>query len=191
MSSNHVYAKEIDSFYVVFPYMDHDLTGLLGNPAVKFTTQQIKYYMVEILKGISYLHSKKLLHRDIKSSNILLNNDGAVKLADFGLAQQYCEIRKEYTPGVVTQWYRSPELLFGATAYTSAVDMWGIGCIFGEFFRRSPIFNGKSEIDQLELICEMCGTPSEENWPGVSKLPNFATLNLTFNKRRVKEHFLK
>lgn len=183
--------KTIESFYVVLPYMDHDLLGLLGNPAIKFTTEQIKYYMIEILKGCAYLHSKKLIHRDMKSSNILLGNDGSVKLADFGLAQQYCEIRREYTPGVVTQWYRPPELLLGSNVYTNAIDMWGIGCIFAEFVTRSPIFHGKTEIHQLTLITELCGSIKEDVWPGVGKLPHFATLNLPAYNRNVRNKFSK
>jgi serine/threonine-protein kinase BUR1 len=169
---------EIDSFYIVFPYMEHDLAGLLGNRQLTFCTAQLKYYMREILKGCAYLHAQKIMHRDIKSANILLDNQGAVALADFGLAQQFCEARKEYTPGVVTRWYRPPELLLGSCVYTEAIDMWGIGCIFGEFFKRTPILNGETDLHQLELICELCGTPNEQVWPGVSQLPLWKSLRL-------------
>lgn len=113
--------------FMVFPYMDHDLTGLLEVEHIKFSLSQIKCYMKQLLEGIKYLHRCSILHRDIKGSNILLNNRGELRVTDFGLARPMEENKKHYTPGVVTRWYRPPELLFGATEYGPSVDLWGAG----------------------------------------------------------------
>lgn len=124
--------------YMVTPYMDHDLSGLLDNPTVHFTEPIIKCYMLQLLEGMRYMHSQSILHRDIKAANILINNKGILQIADFGLARVYGDevpragngggvARREYTPLVVTRWYRPPELLLHLRKYTTAVDMWGIG----------------------------------------------------------------
>lgn len=114
--------------YMVFPYMDHDLVGLLDAPGVRFSPPQIKCYIKQLLEGMAYLHKNKILHRDMKSANILMNNRGELKIADFGLARPAMEHRHGYyTGGVVTRWYRPPELLLGATRYGRSIDMWGVG----------------------------------------------------------------
>ena len=169
--------KIIDSFYMVFPYMDHDLHGLIANPQVHFTPAQAKYYMREILEGIAYMHDRQIIHRDIKSSNILLSNNGELRIADFGLAQQYCSARREYTPGVVTSWYRPPELLLGSRVYGTAIDMWGVGCIFLEIARKRIAFPGDSDLAQLKLIAELCGKPTLSDWPDLAKMPDYPSLN--------------
>ena len=163
-------------FYMVFEYMDHDLTGLLQNPAVKFTNSQLKCYLKQLLEGVAYLHRNGVIHRDIKGSNVLINNRGELKLADFGLARLIDEDRRrrgDLTNQVVTLWYRAPELLFGSKSYTHAIDVWSVGCIFAEVLLKRPLFPGKDEIDQLQRICQVCGTPSEETWPGYTKYPFF------------------
>jgi len=124
--------------YMVTPYMDHDLSGLLENPSVVFTEPQIKCYMLQLLEGLRYLHNEKILHRDMKAANLLINNSGILQIADFGLARHYDEpvpiagqgggeARREYTTLVVTRWYRPPELLLGLRKYTTAIDLWGVG----------------------------------------------------------------
>lgn len=118
---------DASELYMVFVYMDHDLTGLLEKEHIKFTIPQIKCYMKQLLEGIRYLHKCTILHRDIKGSNILLNNRGELRVTDFGLSRPLEENRKNYTPGVVTRWYRPPELLYGATEYGISVDLWGAG----------------------------------------------------------------
>ena len=124
--------------YMVTPYMDHDLSGLLENPSVKFTEPQIKCYMLQLLEGLRYLHDQRILHRDMKAANLLINNKGILQIADFGLARHYDEpvpvagrgggeARRDYTTLVVTRWYRPPELLLHLRKYTTAIDLWGVG----------------------------------------------------------------
>lgn len=112
--------------------MEHDLAGLLDNPEVNLTPAQIKCYTRQLLEGMAYLHRKGILHRDMKSANVLVGDSGILKIADFGLARHYDKSvdSSELTPTVITAWYRPPELLLGSKVYTSAVDMWGIGLVF-------------------------------------------------------------
>ncbi|XP_020596167.1 cyclin-dependent kinase C-2-like, partial [Phalaenopsis equestris] len=179
------------SIYMVFEYMDHDLTGLADRPGMRFTVPQIKCYMRQLLTGLHYCHVNQVLHRDIKGSNLLIDNEGNLKLADFGLARSFSSDHNgNLTNRVITLWYRPPELLLGATKYGPAVDMWSVGCIFAELLHGKPILPGKNEPEQLTKIFELCGTPDEVNWPGVTKMPwynNFKPSRPT--KRRVRELF--
>ncbi|KAL3524773.1 hypothetical protein ACH5RR_013145 [Cinchona calisaya] len=179
------------SIYMVFEYMDHDLTGLADRPGLRFTVPQIKCYMKQLLTGLHYCHVNQVLHRDIKGSNLLLDNEGNLKLADFGLARSFSsDHNANLTNRVITLWYRPPELLLGATKYDSAVDMWSIGCIFAELLHGKPILPGKNEPEQLNKIFELCGTPDESNWPGVSKIPWYNKFKpARAMKRRIKEVF--
>ncbi|KAF2736986.1 Pkinase-domain-containing protein [Polyplosphaeria fusca] len=163
--------------YMVTPYMDHDLSGLLDNPDVNFTVPQIKCYMLQLFKGLRYLHDNNILHRDMKAANLLINNRGRLQIADFGLARHYDEpvpqrgrgngeARREYTTLVVTRWYRPPELLLQLRKYTPAIDMWGAGCVFGEMFKRKPILAGSSDINQAHIIFELVGSPNNVSMPG-------------------------
>ncbi|KAG1690646.1 hypothetical protein DVH05_023356 [Phytophthora capsici] len=160
--------------YFAFEYMEHDLSGLLNHPRVKFTRTQIQCYMRQLLTGIAFMHRNKIIHRDIKASNLLLNNQGMLKVGDFGLSRFWNEVNAKagrYTNKVVTLWYRPPELLMGSTSYDFSVDVWSIGCIFAELLLGKPILQGKTEIEQLQLIFGLCGMPTEETWPGFFKLP--------------------
>ncbi|XP_021752771.1 cyclin-dependent kinase C-1-like [Chenopodium quinoa] len=156
--------------YLVFEYMDHDLTGLSDRPGLRFTVPQIKCYMKQLLTGLHYCHANEVLHRDIKGANVLLNNNGSLKLADFGLSCSSHLCRENFTNRVVTLPYRPPELLLGATNYGPAVDIWSAGCIFAELLHGKPIMSGRNEPEQLHKIFELCGSPDEVNWPGVSKI---------------------
>uniref|UniRef100_A0A5F8GNY0 Protein kinase domain-containing protein n=1 Tax=Monodelphis domestica TaxID=13616 RepID=A0A5F8GNY0_MONDO len=131
-------------------------------------------------KGAIYLVLEYMdydLKRDIKSSNILLNNRGQVKLADFGLARSYnSEESRPYTNKVITLHYRPPELLLGEEHYTPSIDIWSCGCILGELFTKKPIFQAYLEVDQLNLISQLCGSPCPAVWPDVIKLPYFNTM---------------
>ncbi|KAJ1975624.1 serine/threonine protein kinase, CMGC, CDC2/CDK sub [Dimargaris verticillata] len=119
------------NIYMVIPYMDHDLTGLLENPSVSFSLPQIKCYLKQLLKGVCYLHGQKVLHRDMKASNLLIDNRGNLRITDFGLARAYDPSANDrYTNCVVTRWYRPPELLLGEAHYTGAIDLWGVGYVF-------------------------------------------------------------
>lgn len=169
--------------YMVMLYMDHDLSGLLDNPDVHFTVAQIKCYMLQLFKGLRYLHDNHILHRDMKAANLLINNRGRLQIADFGLARHYDEpapirgkgngeARRDYTALVVTRWYRPPELLLQLRRYTPAIDMWGAGCVFGEMFKRKPILAGQSDLNQAQIIFELVGSPNSESMPGWDQLPN-------------------
>ena len=170
------------TMYMVTPYMEHDLSGLLENPSVHFTEPQIKCYMLQLLEGLRYLHANKILHRDMKAANLLINNKGILQIADFGLARPYDddppqpgkgggEATRPYTTLVVTRWYRPPELLLQLRHYTTAIDMWGVGCVFGEMFKGRPILAGNSDLNQAQLIFDLVGSPNDENMPGWSSLP--------------------
>ncbi|XP_062195630.1 probable serine/threonine-protein kinase At1g54610 [Phragmites australis] len=160
------------SLYLVFEYMEHDLAGLASFPGVKFTESQVKCYMQQLLRGLEHCHSRHILHRDIKGSNLLIDNRGILKIADFGLASFFDpEQRHPLTSRVVTLWYRPPELLLGATNYGVAVDLWSTGCILAELYAGKPIMPGRTEVEQLHKIFKLCGSPSEDYWRK-SKLPH-------------------
>ncbi|KAK1760722.1 kinase-like domain-containing protein [Echria macrotheca] len=174
--------------YMVTPYMDHDLSGMLDNPSIKLSIPQIKCYMLQLLEGLRYLHDNHILHRDMKAANLLINNRGILQIADFGLARHYDgdvpqpgkgggEAKRDYTSLVVTRWYRPPELLMHLKRYTTAIDMWGVGCVFGEMLVGKPILAGESDGHQLEIIFDLCGTPTEETMPGWRSLPGAEPLN--------------
>ncbi|KAJ6515859.1 Pkinase-domain-containing protein [Mycena sanguinolenta] len=160
------------SVYMVFEYLEHDLTGILSQTQYTFQDAHLKSLNHQMLAGLAYLHHKGVIHRDIKGSNILLNNRGELKLGDFGLARFYQKRRRtDYTNRVITLWYRPPELLFGATVYGPEVDMWSAGCIMLELFTKKPVFQGNDEIHQLDTIYKVIGTPTADRWPDVVSLP--------------------
>lgn len=186
------FRKDKGSFYLVFEYMDHDLMGLLESKMVDFTESHNASIMRQLLDGLAYCHRKNFLHRDIKCSNILMNNRGEVKLGDFGLARlwQAEDRERPYTNKVITLWYRPPELLLGEERYGPAVDVWSMGCILGELFLKHPLFQASVEMMQLEMISRTCGTPVPGVWPNVVNLPLWHTLRpKRFHKRCVREQF--
>ncbi|CAB3227280.1 unnamed protein product [Arctia plantaginis] len=186
------FRKDKGSFYLVFEYMDHDLMGLLESKMVDFTESHNASIMRQLLDGLAYCHRKNFLHRDIKCSNILMNNKGEVKLGDFGLARLWSaeDRQRPYTNKVITLWYRPPELLLGEERYGPAVDVWSMGCILGELFLKHPLFQANVEMMQLEMISRVCGTPVPGVWPGVVRLPLWHTLRpKRFHKRCVREQF--
>ncbi|KAL0364299.1 UNVERIFIED_CONTAM: Cyclin-dependent kinase G-2 [Sesamum angustifolium] len=163
-----VVGSSLDSIFMVMEYMEHDLKGLMETMKQPFSQSEVKCLMLQLLGGIKYLHDNWVLHRDLKTSNLLLNNRGELKICDFGLARQYGSPLKPYTHLVVTLW--APELLLGAKQYSTAIDMWSLGCIMAELLSKEPLFNGKTEVDQLDKIFKILGTPNETIWPGLSKL---------------------
>lgn len=185
------FKKDKGAFYLVFEYMDHDLMGLLESGLVQFSHEHIRSFMRQLMEGLDYCHKNNFLHRDIKCSNILLNNRGQIKLADFGLARLYSsEESRPYTNKVITLWYRPPELLLGEERYSPAIDVWSCGCILGELFTRKPIFQANQELLQLELISRLCGSPCPAVWPDVIKLPLFNTMKPKKQyRRRLREEF--
>ncbi|KAE9616879.1 putative protein-serine/threonine kinase CMGC-CDK-CRK7-CDK9 family [Lupinus albus] len=172
------------SLYLIFEYMEHDLTGLASNPAVKFSEPQLKCYMQQLLSGLNHCHSHGVLHRDIKGSNLLIDNNGVLKIADFGLASYFDPHHSvPLTSRVVTLWYRPPELLLGANHYGVAVDLWSTGCILGELYTGRPILPGKTEVEQLHRIFKLCGSPSEDYWHKL-RLPRSSIFKPAHHYRR-------
>jgi CTD kinase subunit alpha len=163
---------ERNDCFMVFEYLSHDLTGLLNHPTFALTAGHKKHLARQLFEGLDYLHRRGVLHRDIKAANILVSNKGELKLADFGLARFYQKRQKQdYTNRVITIWYRSPELLLGETQYGPAVDIWSAACVLVEIFTRHAIFPGDGgEINQLDKIYNVLGTPSRSEWPGISEL---------------------
>ncbi|XP_071690921.1 cyclin-dependent kinase G-2-like isoform X2 [Rutidosis leptorrhynchoides] len=166
-----VIGSNLDSIFMVMEYMEHDLKALMETMKQPFSQSEVKCLMLQLLEGTKYLHDNWVLHRDLKTSNLLMNNRGELKICDFGLARQYGSPLKPYTHLVVTLWYRAPELLLGTKLYSTAIDMWSLGCIMAELLSKQPLFNGKTEFDQLDKIFKTLGTPNEAIWPGYSKLP--------------------
>lgn len=136
------------------------------------------------------------MHRDLKTDNILVTTAGVVKIADFGLSRKIIDPqvqleRKRYTPNVVTQWYRAPELLLGDPYYNESVDIWSIGCVMGEFWYRQPILQGANEIHQLKLISHLCGPLSPQTWPDIVKLAMYQRIGEFPSNKRITHTFLK
>ncbi|KAJ7567215.1 hypothetical protein O6H91_02G137200 [Diphasiastrum complanatum] len=152
-----VVGSNLDSIFMVMEYMEHDLKSLMETMKQPFSQSEVKCLMLQLFEGVKYLHDNWVLHRDLKTSNLLLNNRGELKICDFGLARQYGSPLKTYTRMVVTLWYRAPELLLGAKKYSTAIDMWSLGCIMAEFLAKEPLFNGKSEIDQIDKVIVFLG----------------------------------
>ncbi|KAB1269425.1 Cyclin-dependent kinase 4 [Camelus dromedarius] len=158
---------------LVFEHVDQDLRTYLDKaPPPGLPVETIKDLMRQFLRGLDFLHANCIVHRDLKPENILVTSGGTVKLADFGLARIY-SYQMALTPVVVTLWYRAPEVLLQST-YATPVDMWSVGCIFAEMFRRKPLFCGNSEADQLGKIFDLIGLPPEDDWPRDVSLPRGA-----------------
>lgn len=162
-----------DTMNVVFELLPNNLDNVIKDKAVVLTQADIKAYMLMLLRGLEYCHAHFVLHRDLKPENLLIGADGQVKIGDFGLARVYGSPNRNMTSMVCTIWYRPPELLFGAREYSGSVDMWGAGCILAELMLRTPYLTGMNELDQLGKIFHALGTPGDDQWPGVSSLPNF------------------
>ncbi|KAG8519392.1 Cyclin-dependent kinase 3 [Galemys pyrenaicus] len=173
--------------YLVFEFLSQDLKKYMDSiPASELPLPLVKSYLFQLLQGVNFCHSHRVIHRDLKPQNLLINTLGALKLADFGLARAFGVPLRTYTHEVVTLWYRAPEILLGSKFYSTAVDVWSIGCIFAEMVERGTdmapgaaavtrraLFPGDSEIDQLFRIFRTLGTPNEAVWPGVSQLPDY------------------
>ncbi|KAI4375175.1 hypothetical protein MLD38_013079 [Melastoma candidum] len=159
------------SIYLVFDFMQSDLQRIITRPDERLTEPQIKYYMNQLLSGLQHCHERGILHRDIKGANLLIDRNGVLKIADFGLANYYRPGgRRPLTNRVVTLWYRAPELLLGATDYGIGIDLWSAGCLLAEMFAGHPIMPGRTEVEQLHRIFKLCGTPQDDYWKKV-KLP--------------------
>uniref|UniRef100_A0A0N4ZD12 Protein kinase domain-containing protein n=1 Tax=Parastrongyloides trichosuri TaxID=131310 RepID=A0A0N4ZD12_PARTI len=161
--------------FLIFEFLPMDLKQYMdrmyhGEP---LRPSLVESYLFQICQAMCFCHQRRILHRDLKPQNLLVDSDGCIKLADFGLARTVGIPLRAYTHEIVTLWYRSPEIMLGAKKYSTAVDVWSIACIFAEMATGKPLFNGDSEIDQLYRIFRLLGTPTKETWPGVELLPDY------------------
>lgn len=155
-----VVGSNTDKIFLVMDYVEHDLKALMETLKLKgqvFLPEEVKCLMIQLLRAVAHLHDNWILHRDLKTSNLLLSHKGILKVGDFGLAREYGSPLKAYTPIVVTLWYRAPELLLGTKEYSTPIDVWSVGCIFGELLKMEPMFPGKMESNQLNLIFQSLG----------------------------------
>ncbi|NXD64276.1 CDK17 kinase, partial [Eolophus roseicapillus] len=159
-------------------YLAQKETDVLDNGHIKtFWCFSLKLFLYQILRGLAYCHRRKVLHRDLKPQNLLINEKGELKLADFGLARAKSVPTKTYSNEVVTLWYRPPDVLLGSSEYSTQIDMWGVGCIFFEMASGRPLFPGSTVEDELHLIFRLLGTPCQETWPGISSTDEFRNYN--------------
>jgi len=175
-----------NKLYLVFEYLDQDLKKYMDSIPV-LDPKLVKSYTRQLLEGLLYCHKQRILHRDLKPQNLLIDRQGYLKLADFGLARAVCIPVRAYTHEVITLWYRAPEILLGSQAYSMPVDIWSAGCIFAEMLAKRPLFPGDSEIDELFRIFRTLGTPSEEIWRGCTTLPDFKQNFPNWGKQDLKK----
>lgn len=166
---------EENRLYLIFEFLSMDLKKYMDSlPAEKMMdTELVRSYFYQITAAMLFCHRRRVLHRDLKPQNLLINKEGIIKVADFGLGRSFGIPVRNYTHEIVTLWYRAPEVLLGSPRYSCPVDVWSIGCIFAEMATRKPLFQGDSEIDQLFRMFRILKTPTEEIWPGVTSLPDY------------------
>lgn len=153
--------------FMVFEYLEYDLTGIIETKEINIALDHVKSWSHQLLKGVQYMHINKIVHRDLKASNLLINRRGELKIADWGLARSWNPEMNRLTNRVITLWYRPPELLLGCTNYSTKIDMWSVGCVIAEMFRRGGLLKGTNESHQLDLIFKMMGHPSTADWPNI------------------------
>lgn len=160
---------------LVFEYMDKDLKKYMDSRGDRGQLDYItiKSFMFQLLQGIAFCHENRVLHRDLKPQNLLINNKGQLKLADFGLARAFGIPVNTFSNEVVTLWYRAPDVLLGSRTYNTSIDIWSAGCIMAEMYTGRPLFPGTTNEDELQKIFRLMGTPSERSWPGISQFPEY------------------
>lgn len=176
-----------DTLMFVFEFLDTDLNTYLEKYPRGIPSHNVKLFLFQLLRGLAYIHERKILHRDLKPQNLLINEGGELKLADFGLARAKSVPSHTYSHEVVTLWYRPPDVLLGSKDYTTSLDIWGAGCIFVEMMTGIALFPGlRDSVDQLNKIWQISGTATEETWPGVTRLPEYdADLFVDFPPQRL------
>eukprot|EP00512_Aurantiochytrium_limacinum_P001057 CAMPEP_0171490534 /NCGR_PEP_ID=MMETSP0958-20121227/3353_1 /TAXON_ID=87120 /ORGANISM="Aurantiochytrium limacinum, Strain ATCCMYA-1381" /LENGTH=384 /DNA_ID=CAMNT_0012023843 /DNA_START=749 /DNA_END=1900 /DNA_ORIENTATION=- len=171
--------------YLVFEFLDQDLKKYMDTCGPEgLSPDLVKSYLYQLLLGIAFCHSHRVLHRDLKPQNLLIDRTGKLKIADFGLARAFGIPIRMYTHEVVTLWYRAPEILLNSRHYSTPVDIWSVGVIFAEMANRDALFPGDSEIDELFRIFRTLGTPDDSVWPGVTSLPDYQPI---FPKWRARD----
>lgn len=163
--------KEKEEVYLVFEYCEHDMAHIMDNIKYHFSESEVKCITMQLLSALAYLHGKWIIHRDIKLSNLLYNRFGGLKLADFGLARTYSFPPRSMTNKVVSLWYRAPELLFQSRYYNPGIDVWSVGCVLGELLTNRPLLPGKTDLEQMSLIFELFGAPTDQIWPDIYSYP--------------------
>ena len=169
----HIAGKQSNKLYLVFEYLDKDLKRYMDSVDGMLAPSLVKSYLWQLCCGMKFCHARRVLHRDLKPQNLLIDRHGQLKIADFGLARAFVIPVRVYTHEVVTLWYRAPEILLGSKLYSTPVDMWSVGGIFAEMVTKEALFPGDSEIDELFKIFRVLSTPTEATWPGVSALPDY------------------
>lgn len=178
-----VHTRETLTF--VFEFVNTDLSQYMERHPGGLDHRNVRLFLFQLLRGLSYCHKRRVLHRDVKPQNLLISEMGELKLADFGLARAKSVPSHTYSHEVVTLWYRPPDVLLGSTEYSTSLDMWGVGCIFVEMITGMPTFPGiRDTYDQLDKIFKILGTPTEDSWQGVTHLPGYKLHMLGFFKPR-------
>ncbi|SPO02719.1 probable PHO85 - cyclin-dependent protein kinase [Cephalotrichum gorgonifer] len=160
---------------LVFEHMDGDLKKYMDTNGDRgaLKPMTIKSFMYQLLKGVDFCHQNRVLHRDLKPQNLLINSKGSLKLGDFGLARAFGIPVNTFSNEVVTLWYRAPDVLLGSRTYNTSIDIWSAGCIMAEMFTGRPLFPGTTNEDQIVRIFRIMGTPTERTWPGITQFPEY------------------
>ncbi|KAJ3293550.1 Mitogen-activated protein kinase [Borealophlyctis nickersoniae] len=150
-----------NEIYLVQELMEADLHQIIRSEQ-PLTDAHFQYFIYQICRGLKYIHSANVLHRDLKPGNLLVNADCELKICDFGLARGLSDTNAGFmTEYVATRWYRAPEIMLSFKSYTKAIDMWSVGCIFAELLGGKPLFKGRDYVDQLNQILSILGTPDD------------------------------
>lgn len=175
---------------LVFEYMDKDLKKYMDSRGERGALDPvtIKSFMYQLLLGIAFCHENRVLHRDLKPQNLLINTKGQLKLADFGLARAFGIPVNTFSNEVVTLWYRAPDVLLGSRTYNTSIDIWSAGCIMAEMYTGRPLFPGTTNEDQLQKIFRLMGTPSERSWPGISQFPEYKSNVTVYHTQDIRNY---
>ncbi|SBT75948.1 cdc2-related protein kinase 1, putative [Plasmodium ovale] len=182
-----VIGNNLNDIYLVMEYIEHELKMLLDNKSPSFTISELKCLLKQLLSGVDYLHTNWVMHRDLKTTNLLYSNRGILKICDFGMARKYGHVpSNNLTKNVVTLWYRAPELLLGEKFYTNKIDIWSVGCIFAEMILKKPLFLGDNEIDQMLKILSVLGLPDRDTYPEFYEYSFISKNKDLFKKKKIK-----